>query len=198
MQNTKELMHCHCGTNNRAPRWIFTDPCKPEVRPGAREESASPAWLAAPAMNARYTTIIIIISFATMTIKGKERYRWVFEIQKSGDKTSSGEIGLYIRTNASPKVGQDQVSGGVSVLCWHAAQVKTRGNLEHWGSSGKVIILFHRPLQYCQSSFKGAQRKYYTYRLAVFVTVPSGPREGPGVQVENVHLRIPSVIVKGD
>ena len=28
-------MHCHCGTNNRAPRWTFTDPCKPEVRPGA-------------------------------------------------------------------------------------------------------------------------------------------------------------------
>ena len=25
-------MHCHCGTNNRAPRWTFTDPCKPEVR----------------------------------------------------------------------------------------------------------------------------------------------------------------------
>ena len=43
-------MHCHCGTNNRAPQWTFTDPCKPEVRPGAREESASPAWLAAPAM----------------------------------------------------------------------------------------------------------------------------------------------------
>ena len=43
-------MHCHCGTNNRAPRWTFTDPCKPEVRPGAREESASPAWLAALAI----------------------------------------------------------------------------------------------------------------------------------------------------
>ena len=28
-----------------------------------------------------------------------------------------------IRTHASPKVGQDQVSGGVSVLCWHAAPV---------------------------------------------------------------------------
>ena len=41
-------MHRHCGTKNRAPRWTFTDPCKPEVRPGAREES--PAWLAAPAM----------------------------------------------------------------------------------------------------------------------------------------------------
>ena len=48
-------MHCHCGTN-RAPRWTFTDPCKQEVRPGAREESASHAWLAAPAMNARDTT----------------------------------------------------------------------------------------------------------------------------------------------
>ena len=36
---------------------------------------------------------------------------------------NSGEIGLDIRTHASPKVGQDQVSGGVSVLCWHAAPV---------------------------------------------------------------------------
>ena len=53
-------MHCHCGTNNRAPRWTFTDPCKPEVRPGAREESASPAWLAAPAMNVRDTTKVYI------------------------------------------------------------------------------------------------------------------------------------------
>ena len=49
-------------------------------------------------------------------LKAKEKYRGVFEIQKSGDKTSSGEIGLDIRTHASPKVGQDQVSGGVSVL----------------------------------------------------------------------------------
>ena len=56
-------------------------------------------------------------------IKAKEKYRGVFEIQKSGDKTSSGEIGLDIRTHASPKVGQDQVSGGVSVLCWHAEPV---------------------------------------------------------------------------
>ena len=55
--------------------------------------------------------------------EAKEKYRGVFEIQKSGDKTSSGEIGLDIRTHASPKVGQDQVSGGVSVLCWHAAPV---------------------------------------------------------------------------
>ena len=56
----KELMHCHCGTNNRAPWWTFTDPCKPEARLGVREESASPAWLAAPAMNARDTTKVYI------------------------------------------------------------------------------------------------------------------------------------------
>ena len=55
--------------------------------------------------------------------EAKEKYRGMFEIQKSGDKTSSGEIGLDIRAHASPKVGQDQVSGGVSVLCWHAAPV---------------------------------------------------------------------------
>ena len=47
----------------------------------------------------------------------------MFEILKSGDKTSSGEIGLDIRTHASPKVGQDQVSGGVSVPCRHATPV---------------------------------------------------------------------------
>ena len=44
-----------------------------------------------------------------MSYKAKEKYRGVFEIQKPGDKTSSGEIGLDIRTHASPKVGQDQV-----------------------------------------------------------------------------------------
>ena len=60
MWNTKKLMHCHCGTNKRAPWWTFTDPCKPEVRPGAREESASPAWLAAPAMNALDKTKVFI------------------------------------------------------------------------------------------------------------------------------------------
>ena len=51
-------MHCHCGTNNRATCWTFTDTCKPEVRPGAQEESAS--WLATPAMNARDTTKVYI------------------------------------------------------------------------------------------------------------------------------------------
>ena len=35
----------------------------------------------------------------------------------------TGEIGLDNGTHASPKVGQDQVSGGVGVLCWNAAPV---------------------------------------------------------------------------
>ena len=47
----------------------------------------------------------------------------MFETQKSGNKTSSGEIGLNIKTLASPEMEQDQVSGGVSILCWHAAPV---------------------------------------------------------------------------
>ena len=53
----------------------------------------------------------------------KQKYRGMFETQKSRNKTSSGDIGLNIKTLASPKVGQDQVSRGVSVLCWHAAPV---------------------------------------------------------------------------
>ena len=57
-----------------------------------------------------YRTIISYLKEA------KEKYRGIFKIQKSGDKTSSGEIGLEIKTDASPKVGQDQVSGEVSLL----------------------------------------------------------------------------------
>ena len=41
--------------------------------------------------------------------KQKQKYRGMFETQKSGNKTSSGDIGLNIRTFASPKVGQDQI-----------------------------------------------------------------------------------------
>ena len=47
----------------------------------------------------------------------------MFETQMSGNKASLGEIGLNIRTHASPKVGQDQVSRLVSVLYLHAANV---------------------------------------------------------------------------
>ena len=53
----------------------------------------------------------------------KQKYRGMFETQKSGNKTRSGEIGINIRTLASPKVGEDQVSGGESAMYWHAAPV---------------------------------------------------------------------------
>ena len=45
---------------------------------------------------------------------------------KSGNKTSFGEIGLNIRTRASPKVRQDEVSGRVSVPCWHVTSADQR------------------------------------------------------------------------
>ena len=55
--------------------------------------------------------------------QGKQKYRGMFESQKSGNKTSSGEMGLNIKTLVSPNVGQGQVSEWVSVHCWHAAFV---------------------------------------------------------------------------
>ena len=53
----------------------------------------------------------------------------MFETQMSRNKTSKIEVPRDvqeisdIRTHASPKVGQDQVSGGVSVPCQHATPV---------------------------------------------------------------------------
>ena len=55
-------------------------------------------WLAAPV-----TMFYGNLRNLVMRSKAKEKYRGMFEIQKSGDKTSSGEIGLDIRTHASPK-----------------------------------------------------------------------------------------------
>ena len=75
-----------------------------------------------------YATALDVVShvlddFYDDVLKEKQKYRGMLETQKSRNKTSSGDIGLNISTLASPKVGQDQVSGGVSVLCWHAAPV---------------------------------------------------------------------------
>ena len=64
-------MHRYCGTNNRATRWTFTDPCKPEARPGAREESPSPAWLAAPAKELLQTGRL-----HTVTLCNNHVYKW--------------------------------------------------------------------------------------------------------------------------
>ena len=85
-------MHCHCGTNNRVPRWTFTDPCKPEVRPGAREESASPAWLAAPAMNARDITKVYMDQELTDLWKDKSNKNERIFINLAIDPNDQGDL----------------------------------------------------------------------------------------------------------
>ena len=60
----------------------------------------------------------------------------MFETQKSRNKTSSGDIGLNIRTLASPKVGQDQVS---SVGMPHPLQM-IYGNLSQLGKKSNSVI----------------------------------------------------------
>ena len=70
--------------------------------------------------------VLVTRSFAwyhNFNLEAKQKYQRMLKIGKSGNKTSSGEIGLNIRTLASPNVRQDQVYGWVSVLCWHAAPV---------------------------------------------------------------------------
>ena len=96
-------MHCHCCTNNRAP--TFTDPYKPEVRPGAREESASPDWLAAPAMNARDTTNVYIwrlldrqLESVTVTTH-QEKGILTLESNPSATYTTSSKNIKYKRTD---------------------------------------------------------------------------------------------------
>ena len=85
-------------------------------------------WLKYRRMWRKTATNKTKLCFSFVDISGyrlwaKHMYRGMFETQKSGNKTSSGEIGLNFRTIASPKVGQDQASRGVSILCWHAAPV---------------------------------------------------------------------------
>ena len=68
----------------------------------------------------------------------------MFETQKTGNKTSSGEIGLNIRTHelyGSPNVGQDQIFAGVSVLNWqpHPLQI-LYGNLAQLGEKSNSVI----------------------------------------------------------
>ena len=70
--------------------------------------------------------LIVIPLFAYF--EAQQKHRGMFETHKSRNKTNSGEIGLSIRTLASPKVGQDQVSGGESVICTPLTRsgIKTR------------------------------------------------------------------------
>ena len=40
-------MHCHCGTNNRAPRWTFKDPLR------TRGETRCPGWVSVSCLASR-------------------------------------------------------------------------------------------------------------------------------------------------
>ena len=93
---------------------------------------------------------IACITFTFMTsksntrkrlIKQKQKYQGMFETQKSINKTSPGDNGLNIRTLASPKVGQDQVSGGEasSVGMPHPLQM-FYGNLSQLGEKSNSVI----------------------------------------------------------
>ena len=105
--------------------------------------------------------------------KQKQKYRGMFETQKSGSKTSSGDIGLNIRTLASPKEGQDQVSG-VSVLCWHATPVAN---------------VLWKPL---------AIRLKVKFGNKVQISNRANNWWGPGDLSREGVLRIPMRVVKGD
>ena len=70
----------------------------------------------------------------------------MFETQKSGNNASSGEIGINIRTLASPKVGQDPEEYASSVGMPHPLQM-FYGNL---GQLGKVQII-NRVKNWCKN-----------------------------------------------
>ena len=58
-----------------------------------------------------------------MVLKQNRSTEGCSKLKRSVDMTSSGKNGLNIRTKCKSQMGQDQVSGGVSVLCWLAAPV---------------------------------------------------------------------------
>ena len=144
MYNTKELMHCHCGTNNRAPRLTFTDPCKQEVRPGAREESASPAWLAASAMNARDTKKVYIWRFDTGC--GPTLYR----------KRHSHKTHIFASQGSDPLPSsmREEGSGSEPWLAKMQHQEKVIITLESNPSQGTVLPAPHGKGNKCDKNVK--------------------------------------------
>ena len=131
-------MHCHCGTNNKAPRWTFTDPCKPEVRPGAREESASPTWLAAPAMNTRDTTKVYIWRLATA--RGPTLYR------KCHSHNTPGKYIITLESN--PSWGTVlPVPHGRGNKCDKNVKYKRTDALSLWHQQQSTSVDIHGPLQ---------------------------------------------------
>ena len=77
---------------------------------------------------------------------------------------TSGEIGLDIRTHASPEEGQDQVSGGVSVPCWHATPVADAPWKPIFGEMSDSVIMLS-PVKKSQTSIMSIR-----YRMSLVST----------------------------
>ena len=109
-------------------------------------------------------------------LKAKEKYRGMFEIQKSGDKTSSGEIGIDIRTLASPKVGQDQVQASsvgmphpLHMFYGNLSQLVKKVTVKNWCnvlSMEGVTVCGHHPE--CRVTFGRGGGATFTYLYEIF------------------------------
>ena len=157
-------MHCHCGTNNRAPRRTITDPCNQRW---GRVPGRSQRLLLGYPHPPRSINNGLALSYVKLLLSSWKTYMCNFEAWfyqqivgilmgtnfasliadlflfcsdmdfmykqkrstegcskfKSPETIQVQEWLVSTLQQASPKVGQDQVSGGVSVICWHAAPV---------------------------------------------------------------------------
>ena len=156
-------MHCHCGTNNRAPRWTFIDPCKPEVRPGAWEESASPAWQAAPAMNARTQQKCI---YGGLTLETKEHLKCRIRQDSTYLLTARYTFGM---------LGSNEASPSLSITGWLLECTPTSLLLPHFGSS-LLPFPFWRPKEGSFNVLSGSLRSTcpnHFQRLLVMIVAMS-------------------------
>ena len=102
--------------------------------------------------------------------------------------TSSGNNVLNIKANASPKMGQDHVPGGVSVLCWLAAPVAVYyGNLQNLVIRSSSVISSQIGVMSDQLrvSLYIVMPYNVMYHLGegdfiMFDEIPISTREGPG------------------
>ena len=80
-------MYCHCGTKNIAPRWTFTDPCKPEVRQGAREESVKSVRITKDKISLFISLTVLIWCHKCCEIEDKKEEIWPSPMTKAPTST---------------------------------------------------------------------------------------------------------------
>ena len=80
---------------------------------------------------------------------------------KSRNITSLDENGLKFRKNTIQKMGQDQVTGRVSVLCWLAAPIAMfYGNLLNFEIRSKSVLRYSLVIMFL---FISVERNYSAY-----------------------------------